>query len=408
MKNIALIISLGLSLLSYSQWERVDISEDIFLDEIEELPDGSLVVSGHKTDFTGTRSGIYRSTDGGYTWDLINDFAFAGQHISKMNWIDSQTAYFGSLSEYNDGVLLSTDDQASSLFWVSGLNTITGVKDLSFLSEEVGAVLSDDDKLYLTTNSGLTWKEKSYPSVLKVSLIEIFNENIFYLIGSNVSQTEFRIYKTINAGNSWTEVYAESGINVEVVDFQIKNSAFAAWNANGNFNIINSIDGSNWTDISPSENIANASSFYAYDNQEVYVTSYDELKDSSAVHWRKNNGDLITEYITQDTTANKCVFTSNSHGIVLGDYGQIFIKDQLLGLSNSTKQIPFFYAENNLRWKAQYDLRGQLRIYQLNGQEILRKEITGSSVDITSLPHGYFIAQMIWSNGQTSQLKFTR
>lgn len=408
MKNIALIISLGLSLLSYSQWERVDISEDIFLDEIEELPDGSLVVSGHKTDFTGTRSGIYRSTDGGYTWDLINDFAFAGQHISKMNWIDSQTAYFGSLSEYNDGVLLSTDDQASSLFWVSGLNTITGVKDLSFLSEEVGAVLSDDDKLYLTTNSGLTWKEKSYPSVLKVSLIEIFNENIFYLIGSNVSQTEFRIYKTINAGNSWTEVYAESGMNVEVVDFQIKNSAFAAWNANGNFNIINSIDGSNWTDISPSENIANASSFYAYDNQEVYVTSYDELKDSSAVHWRKNNGDLITEYMTQDTTANKCVFTSNSHGIVLGDYGQIFIKDQLLGLSNSTKQIPFFYAENNLRWKAQYDLRGQLRIYQLNGQEILRKEITGSSVDITSLPHGYFIAQMIWSNGQTSQLKFTR
>ncbi len=408
MKNIALIISLGLSLLSYSQWERVDISEDIFLDEIEELPDGSLVVSGHKTDFTGTRSGIYRSTDGGYTWDLINDFAFAGQHISKMNWIDSQTAYFGSLSEYNDGVLLSTDDQASSLFWVSGLNTITGVKDLSFLSEEVGAVLSDDDKLYLTTNSGLTWKEKSYPSVLKVSLIEIFNENIFYLIGSNVSQTEFRIYKTINAGNSWTEVYAESGMNVEVVDFQIKNSAFAAWNANGNFNIINSIDGSNWTDISPSENIANASSFYAYDNQEVYVTSYDELKDSSAVHWRKNNGDLITEYITQDTTANKCVFTSNSHGIVLGDYGQIFIKDQLLGLSNSTKQIPFFYAENNLRWKAQYDLRGQLRIYQLNGQEILRKEITGSSLDITSLPHGYFIAQMIWSNGQTSQLKFTR
>ena len=241
MKNIALIISLGLSLLSYSQWERVDISEDIFLDEIEELPDGSLVVSGHKTDFTGTRSGIYRSTDGGYTWDLINDFAFAGQHISKMNWIDSQTAYFGSLSEYNDGVLLSTDDQASSLFWVSGLNTITGVKDLSFLSEEVGAVLSDDNKLYLTTNSGLTWKEKSYPSVLKVSLIEIFNENIFYLIGSNVSQTEFRIYKTINAGNSWTEVYAESGINVEVVDFQIKNSAFAAWNANGNLNLINSV-----------------------------------------------------------------------------------------------------------------------------------------------------------------------
>ena len=93
---------------------------------------------------------------------------------------------------------------------------------------------------------------------------------------------------------------------------------------------------------------------------------------------------------------------------MLGDYGQIFIKDQLLGLSNSTKQIPFFYAENNLRWKAQYDLRGQLRIYQLNGQEILRKEITGSSVDIASLPHGYFIAQMIWSNGQTSQLKFTR
>ena len=408
MKHITLIISLGLSLLSYSQWERIGISEDIFLDEIERLSDGSLVVSGHKTDFTGTRSGIYRSTDEGYTWNLINDFAFAGQHISKMNWIDSQTAYFGSLSEFNDGVLLSTENQAVDLFWVSSLSSITGVKDLSFLSEQVGAVLSDDDLLYVTTDGGLTWKERFYPSIMQIELIRLFNENIFYLIGTNSSQTEFRIYKTINAGNSWTEVYAESGMNVEVVDFQIKNSAFAAWNANGNFNIINSIDGSNWTDISPSENIANASSFYAYANQEVYVTSYDELKDSSAVHWRKNNGDLITEYITQDTTANKCVFTSNSHGIVLGDYGQIFIKDQLLGLSNSTKQIPFFYAENNLRWKAQYDLRGQLRIYQLNGQEILRKEITGSSVDITSLPHGYFIAQMIWSNGQTSQLKFTR
>ena len=408
MKHITLIISLGLSLLSYSQWERVDISEDIFLDEIERLSDGSLVVSGHKTDFTGTRSGIYRSTDEGYTWNLINDFAFAGQHISKMNWIDSQTAYFGSLSEFNDGVLLSTENQAVDLFWVSSLSSITGVKDLSFLSEQVGAVLSDDDLLYVTTDRGLTWKERFYPSIMQIELIRLFNENIFYLIGTNSSQTEFRIYKTTNAGNSWTSVYEESGTDIEVIDFQIKNSAYAAWNSNGNFNIINSIDGSNWTDISPYENIANASSFYAYDNQEVYVTSYDELKDSSAVHWRKNNGDLITEYMTQDTTANKCVFTSNSHGIVLGDYGQIFIKDQLLGLSNSTKQIPFFYAENNLRWKAQYDLRGQLRIYQLNGQEILRKEITGSSVDIASLPHGYFIAQMIWSNGQTSQLKFTR
>lgn len=408
MKHITLIISLGLSLLSYSQWERIGISEDIFLDEIERLSDGSLVVSGHKTDFTGTRSGIYRSTDEGYTWNLINDFAFAGQHISKMNWIDSQTAYFGSLSEFNDGVLLSTENQAVDLFWVSSLSSITGVKDLSFLSEQVGAVLSDDDLLYVTTDRGLTWKERFYPSIMQIELIRLFNENIFYLIGTNSSQTEFRIYKTTNAGNSWTSVYEESGTDIEVIDFQIKNSAYAAWNSNGNFNIINSIDGSNWTDISPSENIANASSFYAYANQEVYVTSYDELKDSSAVHWRKNNGDLITEYITQDTTANKCVFTSNSHGIVLGDYGQIFIKDQLLGLSNSTKQIPFFYAENNLRWKAQYDLRGQLRIYQLNGQEILRKEITGSSVDIASLPHGYFIAQMIWSNGQTSQLKFTR
>lgn len=408
MKHITLIISLGLSLLSYSQWERIGISEDIFLDEIERLSDGSLVVSGHKTDFTGTRSGIYRSTDEGYTWNLINDFAFAGQHISKMNWIDSQTAYFGSLSEFNDGVLLSTENQAVDLFWVSSLSSITGVKDLSFLSEQVGAVLSDDDLLYVTTDGGLTWKERFYPSIMQIELIRLFNENIFYLIGTNSSQTEFRIYKTTNAGNSWTSVYEESGTDIEVIDFQIKNSAYAAWNSNGNFNIINSIDGSNWTDISPSENIANASSFYAYANQEVYVTSYDELKDSSAVHWRKNNGDLITEYITQDTTANKCVFTSNSHGIVLGDYGQIFIKDQLLGLSNSTKQIPFFYAENNLRWKAQYDLRGQLRIYQLNGQEILRKEITGSSVDIASLPHGYFIAQMIWSNGQTSQLKFTR
>lgn len=408
MKHITLIISLGLSLLSYSQWERIGISEDIFLDEIERLSDGSLVVSGHKTDFTGTRSGIYRSTDEGYTWNLINDFAFAGQHISKMNWIDSQTAYFGSLSEFNDGVLLSTENQAVDLFWVSSLSSITGVKDLSFLSEQVGAVLSDDDLLYVTTDRGLTWKERFYPSIMQIELIRLFNENIFYLIGTNSSQTEFRIYKTTNAGNSWTSVYEESGTDIEVIDFQIKNSAYAAWNSNGNFNIINSIDGSNWTDISPYENIANASSFYAYANQEVYVTSYDELKDSSAVHWRKNNGDLITEYITQDTTANKCVFTSNSHGIVLGDYGQIFIKDQLLGLSNSTKQIPFFYAENNLRWKAQYDLRGQLRIYQLNGQEILRKEITGSSVDIASLPHGYFIAQMIWSNGQTSQLKFTR
>jgi hypothetical protein len=408
LKHITLIISLGLSLLSYSQWERIGISEDIFLDEIERLSDGSLVVSGHKTDFTGTRSGIYRSTDEGYTWNLINDFAFAGQHISKMNWIDSQTAYFGSLSEFNDGVLLSTENQAVDLFWVSSLSSITGVKDLSFLSEQVGAVLSDDDLLYVTTDRGLTWKERFYPSIMQIELIRLFNENIFYLIGTNSSQTEFRIYKTTNAGNSWTSVYEESGTDIEVIDFQIKNSAYAAWNSNGNFNIINSIDGSNWTDISPYENIANASSFYAYANQEVYVTSYDELKDSSAVHWRKNNGDLITEYITQDTTANKCVFTSNSHGIVLGDYGQIFIKDQLLGLSNSTKQIPFFYAENNLRWKAQYDLRGQLRIYQLNGQEILRKEITGSSVDIASLPHGYFIAQMIWSNGQTSQLKFTR
>lgn len=407
MKLLPLIISLGISINSFSQWESIQIPEDIFLDQIEILDNNQIIVSGHKSDFTGTHAGIYLSANDGESWNLVNSFDFAGQKISAMEWINSGKGFIGSESEFNDGVLLSTEDQGVNLFWVSSLSEINGVKDIDFYAGTYGVVLSSDNELFFTSDAGNSWTKKNYNSNLSIAAVKIVAPSIIYIAGTLYNGEEVAIHKSSDTGINWISVYNEVDSNIDILSFEIKNSAFLSWNSDNYLRVVHSLDGNDWNEINIDEAIYNSKSATVISNKELIITSLNELTDSSAINTLNINGSITTEYVSQDTLIAKAIKTSNNEIIGIGDYGMIYKKGNPLSVPNIQDQINFYYSPNLLSWNISDQHTFRLNLFSLTGQVVESIITEDSEFHLNDLQKGCYIAQIISIDGSIrANLKF--
>ncbi len=183
-----------------------------------------------------TGNGLYKSTDGGNTWSLLNSL-YSGGNISCGN-INTFTTVDQTLqsiaSTKNGGNTFNTsrldDIYISDVFYVNN-NTaylagrkfykttnggdswqkldsfqtaINNYSTLFFLDSLQGWVLFADEYIYKTTNGGLNWTK-----------ISIQNSNARFHVGSIYfvsSSTGFytdvtAVYKTTDGGTTWNKVF---------------------------------------------------------------------------------------------------------------------------------------------------------------------------------------------------------
>ncbi len=139
----------------------------------------------------GHYSKIFKTTDGGNTWNLQKSLNY---ELSEIFFTDTSTGY--TSGEFGN-ILKTTDGGNSWLSLVSG--TYYPLKSIYFIPEsgsQIGYVAGNND-LLKTTNRGENWVEMASPGTSLKSIIFI-SEDVGIVVGAFN-----KIYKTTDGGVSW-------------------------------------------------------------------------------------------------------------------------------------------------------------------------------------------------------------
>jgi len=183
-------------------------AEDLFFTS---LLDGWIVGQGYTT------SAIFRTSDGGNSWNAVNDF------IGYYNSIDIQGSniWISNL----DGLCKRSTDNGST--WIDG--TLPGspyqIQDMDFYNENVGYAIGSAGQAYRSADAGATWQILPTPN-------DVDQLTDLYLTGQNefwVSTNSNSAYYTGNAGQGWAVLNISSNNNFGFNSSIVANSSGEAW-----------------------------------------------------------------------------------------------------------------------------------------------------------------------------------
>jgi photosystem II stability/assembly factor-like uncharacterized protein len=177
-------------------------------------------------------------------------------------------------------------------------------------------------QIFKTTNNGSSWRDitSNKPSSASFS-IYMLNENTWFM-GSYVSTPT--LYKSINAGGSWTAIPKGASITISRFHFASSSVGFAL---NGvpvigaAAVVTRTLDGGNsWTDITaPAMNYS-----YTYNGISVNTSGVGYVVGSDHIYKTTNNGTAWTAPVTHPSTSTmylyniKC-FNTNNNVIAIGN-----------------------------------------------------------------------------------------
>lgn len=136
---------------------------------------------------------MMKTTDGGNTWTS----SYLGDRINDIFFIDAKHAYAAG----EDGVLFHTVDGGLSWVWASpgGRTYAHTLFSQYFFNDSTGIITGMRGRLLKTSNAGASWTAYS-PSYIDVTGVSFGNLNTGYATTWN------NIYKTVNKGESWSEL----------------------------------------------------------------------------------------------------------------------------------------------------------------------------------------------------------
>ncbi|CAM1366524.1 T9SS type A sorting domain-containing protein [Tenacibaculum xiamenense] len=166
---------------------------------------------------TGARGRIIKTMDGGNTWishsENYNNFR-------QIQFLDNNIGYAQSGENF-----YKTTDGGDIWFWVGSLNLGTSVfaSDFTFVNENLGYAMAYGSYGYVfkTIDGGVTWTALNNGNGLfnyGASSIYFLDGNIGFTSGGGGSNIYNRkVMKTINGGNTWTQVLSQ--VRFEQIQF---------------------------------------------------------------------------------------------------------------------------------------------------------------------------------------------
>lgn len=140
---------------------------------------------------------LLKTTDGGKTFKEISVFEY---EIKDFYFTDDNVGYL--TDGYNN--MYKTIDGAQTWHNISSKTSAYGIEKICFFSEDVGYTQDSSQNVFKTTNGGSTWSR----------LTSVSGDRMFFLkdkktgwIGNSKTG---KLYKTEDAGNSWSPVHTDS------------------------------------------------------------------------------------------------------------------------------------------------------------------------------------------------------
>lgn len=176
-------------------------------------------------DFTGYCVGagglILKTINGGNNWFSQNsDYDYPLKSVFFLN--ENNGFAVGGNSLINGGAILKTTN--GGINWITQLNFFSTLNSIYFTNINTGYAVGtsgltggeSSQKVYNTTNTGITWNEQYSNDIGNNSLLSIYfvNENIGYSVGRNGL-----MLKTNNAGLNWSTIITSGAYNYYSIKF---------------------------------------------------------------------------------------------------------------------------------------------------------------------------------------------
>ncbi len=267
----------------------------------------SVAVAGHDDQpyiyyvgFTG--GGVYKTTDGGNTWDNVTDGYFKTGSVGAIDVADSdpnviyvgmgETDIRGNMSA-GDGMYRSTD--AGKTWTYLGLGKTQFIGDIEIhptnpdivwiaaMGKLFGNVESDDRGVYKTIDGGKTWTKVLYRNN-KTGAVDIAvdpnNPRILYAAMWEAYRTEYEmssggegsgLFKSTDGGESWVEITKNAGmpkgligkIGISVSSVNSDRVFAIVENAKGGGLFRSENAGDTWTRVSSDRNLRQRAWYYS-------------------------------------------------------------------------------------------------------------------------------------------------
>ena len=355
----------------YSFWSNIRFNGVSFRDTLN-----GFAVGGRSWDDYGV---IMKTNDGGETWvDVSPEYCYG---LTSITFIDTITGwicgYGGTAGQPAE--LLKTIDGGQT--WIKQVtDNHTRFNDVHFVDQDNGMILDANNRVYLTSNGGLSWDSIIPPGGYDLVKLSFWDNNGCYAVGYNG-----KIVKSTNGGSSWENVGQSIGSNLTSIGFFNSYTGLATGN-----NILYQTEngGNSWT----RDTILSKTDYYLL---RVYgLTGYlvsSDFKMAKTLNggesWDLLNIPYNTDYY-QDLQ-----FVNENTGYLCGDFGVlkktidggITWKDKSLSSEYNLNSMSFINEE--LGW-----------LFDISGRTLLKTEDGGDSWSVNlqgDLLNMYFLDEDI-------------
>lgn len=171
----------------------------------------SLKMLNADTGFTvGNFSSVYRTTNGGLSWDSLTTDIVPNQDLHKIDFVNSNVGWIFANTANDTGTIWKTTDAGIS--WIrQSLTGQTGnstkITGAHMINENLCWALSAKPAVFKTNDGGVTWVEQPLPDAYTGTLNDIYmvNENVGFVVAGIGTGNIGRFYKTTDGGQNWNQ-----------------------------------------------------------------------------------------------------------------------------------------------------------------------------------------------------------
>ncbi len=274
----------------------------------------------------GTNGRIFRTTNGGVNWNIVNSGVSA--NLRDLHFIDEFTGFATGGS-----FIIKTINGGSN--WSVKQYSGVSFRSIHFPSYNIGYAVGDNKKIYKTINNGSIWTPLSVtniPGNVDFTSVEFVNDTLGYVTGGNA------VYRTTTGGlGNWEKV--NLGESMNQVHFDSSTGIGMVGGNSGHLYVTNNADSS----FGPIANFSYSPGTNCHDS----LITLNNLSDSSLSYQWLLNGNLFSTDYNTSLTINDPAQTDTiglvvSSGPYIDTFSQtIYIKESLtiplsIGLSRDT------------------------------------------------------------------------